>query len=269
MRDRGLGVRECLRIVYCLLSLISLLGLAWLPWPLCPGPWLLQAQQVMPMLGRPVASATGGGGKALKQCGNISQASSGTFGQITLSGVTAGDQIEVIGGIETNGTITACDGSSTSCAATNSTFSAGAYGANAASWRPFESHTLNEVNSGSVTVTVAYSTTTYGMFFACEVSGLTSLDTEGGNTASAGTTITWPTSLTTTRADIIFATAGNGGVNNTYTAGSGWTIPTNGQVSGGGQSAMLEYQITSGSGSVTPTATVTTSFMANTYAAAF
>jgi hypothetical protein len=76
---------------------------------------------------------------------------------------------------------------------------------------------------------------------------------------AAGTSWTLGGITSTHAADVIFGCGGNNGSTNTYTAGSGYTLPANGKVSGSGQSGFCEFQIVSSTGTYTPTATGTAS----------
>lgn len=95
---------------------------------------------------------------------------------------------------------------------------------------------------------------------ALEFSGLASTvdGTISSNALASSTTWTLPGITTTNANDAVIGCGGTNSTNDTYTAGSGYTIPSNGQASGGNQSAFCEYQVVSSASTYTPTATLST-----------
>jgi hypothetical protein len=193
--------------------------------------------------------------QTFKRAGATNVPSNNAAPTISLSGVAAGDQIVVLGFMgQTSTSVTCSDGG-------GSTWSTAIVGSPGTSVRPFECHTFNELGSGSVTITLTLGASTFGIYLAQEWSGITAVDVaaQSNETASSSTSFSYPQLTTTASGDVILCAAANGGVNNTYTAGTGYTIPaTNGQISGGGQSAGGEYQIAGAAGAYTPAGTLAT-----------
>ena len=111
--------------------------------------------------------------------------------------------------------------------------------------------------SGTDEITVTTSFNFSGAVIAIEIQGLASFALDGTPTTLAiASSNSWTlASLITTNAnDIIIGCGGNESTNNTYTAGSGYAIPANGQVSGSNQSGFCETQVVSSSGTYAPTA---------------
>lgn len=201
---------------------------------------------------RAPAAAAGGGGITHVSTASVNKTTNGTSQAITLSGVTAGNQIVAGGWIHDTTGATCSDDKS-------STYTSVILGGNLGGATAFECHTLSAGGSGTVNVTVSYTNSTYGIFFASEFSGITSADTnaQGSTFSPPGTSWTWP-SITTSASGITLGYAGNGNSNSTHTATNSYIIPTNGDVSGGAQNGVLLYKLTS-SGSNAPTATFGTS----------
>jgi hypothetical protein len=122
------------------------------------------------------------------------------------------------------------------------------------------------------TVTITTPSNSVGSVISLEFSGQNATPLDGAATFAALTTSTsWTlASVTTTAAnDAVIGCGGNISVNNTFTAGSGFTIPTDGQVSGGNQSGFCEYQLVTTATAYTPTATLATTMTGITTTVAF
>lgn len=112
--------------------------------------------------------------------------------------------------------------------------------------------------SGADLITMNLGLSNTPVMIALEFSGLGGATdgTIAGIGPAACTSCTLAGITTTNANDVVIACGGNNSSNATYTAGSGYTIPTNGQSSGGNQSSFCEYQIVSAANTYTPTVTI-------------
>lgn len=131
--------------------------------------------------------------------------------------------------------------------------------------------------SGADEITVTTSFNFGAPVLAFEIAGqIGAIDgSNNPNTGNSSASTSWTlgtvpsTGNTSTANDIIISCGGNDTSNATYTPGSGYAIPTNGQVSGSNQSAFCEYQFVSATGSYTPATTVSTSIAGSSLTIAF
>jgi len=200
-----------------------------------------------------------------KDCTPNNQGSSVSSLTVSCGTTTAGDLLLIVGA-EYNGS-----GGTTvpSCTSSGSNTYAILKAANDA----FICYAAN-IGGGTETATVTFTGgTSFCVCMGVEFSGVKAtspLDVSAFQNSITTCTSCTLTAVTTTAAnDLVVSVGGNGSTNNTFTAGSGYTISTNGQVSGGNQSGFVEYQAVTTATTYTPTVTITTTMSISNYTAAF
>lgn len=189
---------------------------------------------------------------------NSFNASSGT-GAMSAS-VTSGNRIVVCVAQATGGTVTLSKSAGT---ATIGAFSQIGSTQNTGDGGSVSFWTCSVTGSGTLTLQLAASTSTFNGFTAMEWSNLTA--TQDGTppaatvvaTTSTGTTVT-ANSITTAQANsVVFGvmTDSGGGVDWTLAAGSGWSAVYDGSVVG--NPSFLLYAVESSAGSYAPSGTLT------------
>jgi hypothetical protein len=130
------------------------------------------------------------------------------------------------------------------------------------------------IAGGTVTTTVTFTGgTTFCVCMGQEFSGVaTSAAFDVGafnNSIASCTACTMPAITTTQTGDLVLTSGGNGATNNTFTNGTGYTISTNGQASGGNQSGAVEYQTVGAATTYTPVLNITTGMAITGYTISF
>jgi hypothetical protein len=130
------------------------------------------------------------------------------------------------------------------------------------------------IAGGTVTTTVTFTGgTTFCVCLGQEFSGVktTSAFDVGAfnNSIASCTACTMPAVTTTAAGDLVLTSGGNGATNNTFTAGTGYAISTNGQASGGNQSGAVEYQSVTTATTYTPVLNITTGMAITGYTVSF
>lgn len=204
-------------------------------------------------------------------CTPKNQSSSVASFTVSCPSTTSGDMLLIVGAEynSSGGTITVA------CTDTQGNTFTTLQAANAV----FYCYALNIVG-GADTVTVtftggtSFSVTLGGGFSG--VGGVRTCATPGSsaacninNSIASCTACNMPTISVVGAGDLVLTAGGNATVNNTFSAGTGFTISANGQVSGGNQSGAVEYQITSGTGSLTPVLNITTAMAITGYTVSF
>ena len=227
---------------------------------------LLACSLVMGQTGqhRKIFTSGGGGGPAFVKVCSTNQTSNVASVTVTCA-IAAGHQIAFFGGYNSTTAVPACSDSAGDTFTAPSTLTGGSNALFSCYLSSFAS------TSGATSVTVTYTAaTTFCTCVVVELSGVTALSAANVSGALiAGTSYTWNSITTTGSNSIVLAFACNGSQNDTYTAGGSYTIPASGQISGGGQSAMLEYQASLTAGAQTPTATGTATITVGSTAIAF
>jgi hypothetical protein len=194
--------------------------------------------------------STGAGSAFVQACTPAVSNPTVTSITITCTGVVAGHALVIMGNRDQNNTSVACSDSSSSTypAATLSASNSGGIG--------YGCYTLNELGSGTITITVTIAPASSVTALAEEISGVTSLDQSATAITGSSTSWTWG-AVTNTASGITVAGGGSLVTDATVTAGAGFTLPANGQVTGGaGQQFGVEmYKLTTAT-TVTPTATI-------------
>jgi len=133
---------------------------------------------------------------------------------------------------------------------------------------------------GSDTITLNGSFSTFWMTFSLECHNCAGFDA-AGTAVNNGASTTWtlPGVTTTHASDLVIGFGGNGSANDTFTAGSGYTIPSGscgantagacGQASGGAQCGFVEYQVVTTATTYTPAATVSGSISGSSQTISF
>jgi hypothetical protein len=183
---------------------------------------------------------------------------------VSCGTTTAGDMLVIIGA-EYNSNAGA---TTVSCSDGTNTYTT-LHAANAV----FYCYALN-IAGGTTTVTVTFTGgTSFSTTLGEEFSGVktaSAFDVGAFNNSIAScTACTMPAVTTTASGDLVLTAGGNASTNNTFTAGTGYTISANGQVSGGNQSGAVEYQVVGAASTYTPTLNITTAMAITGYTVAF
>jgi len=132
-------------------------------------------------------------------------------------------------------------------------------------------HGLYTITTGGAdTVTITTTSSNAPVCFSLEIQGLPNgVVDQTGTAANQASSTTWtlPSITTLVANEIVIGWGGQNSTNNTFTQGTGYTIPPGtcvsnaagacGQGSGGNQSGFIEYKIVSSTGSYAPTVTLT------------
>lgn len=190
--------------------------------------------------------------------------SSGVTSTTVLCGTTTTGDTLVIAGAEWNssgGTITP------SCSDGTNTYTV-LHAANAT----FYCIAFNITGLATDTVTVSFTASTnISIILGQEFSGPSTAGVDVSafnNSITSCTACTMPAVTTTQANDLILTEGGNASTNNTFSAGTGFTISTNGQVSGGNQSGAVEYEVVTTATTYTPVLNITTAMAITGYTVA-
>lgn len=206
------------------------------------------------------ATSTGGGGPTptfVQSAQNHYTAITATFqvgngvGSGWSSGnVTSGDTLIVAWNLSGTTTYTATDSLSTSftCAELTTGLTVGNFG-----------YCIGKASSSGadvITVTPAASIVPYVVAMEFTNIATAALDQSAGANIAACTSCTLPSITTVHGTGVTIGCGGTDGNNATFTAGAGYTLPTNGRISASGQAIGCEYLITTSTGTQTPPLTI-------------
>ena len=153
---------------------------------------------------------------------------------VTLNGTTAGNALVFVDNINS---VTLTDGTPSGGGTWTLGRGPDPVGTNQRSY----SWVAPNIAGGNVTTTVTHSGSVFARCFLAEISGIaTSSPIDGSGAANVSTSPMDSGPLTTTATDFIVGYGGNMIANDTFTAGTGFTIPTNGQAKGGGSANFIE-----------------------------
>jgi hypothetical protein len=124
------------------------------------------------------------------------------------------------------------------------------------------------IAGGGTTIVITNTNSTFCTCMAYELHNTATSSPLDNTPASLaqGSSTTWTGATSSLAAkDILFLFGGSSAANNTYTAGSGYTLPATATASGGNQSGFAEYQIFPSSGNQTPTVTLASAITGRTF----